>query len=190
MILLRGYLLAGLIIHKVVWELLTRRQSLVSNELHPTRSFSLTFVKAVKIGILLGIIAQTLVRDVLPIIQEPLILRFIGILIYTVGLLLAISARIQLGSNWANIETAQVLSGQEVVSKGIYRYIRHPIYVGDLLLLFGFELSLNSWLVVAVALMTPVVLRKAVHEEKILIGSLPGYADYCKTTKRFVPFLI
>jgi protein-S-isoprenylcysteine O-methyltransferase Ste14 len=189
MILLRCYLLAGLIVHKVVWELLKRRQSPVSSEQHSAQSLGLKFVKAVKIGILLGIIVQTLVRDVLPITDAPFIIRFVGVLIYSLGLVLAISARIQLGSNWTNIETAQVLSGQEVVSKGIYRYIRHPIYVGDLLLLFGFELSLNSWFVVAVALMTPVVLRKALHEEKILIGNLPDYANYCKNTKRFVPFL-
>jgi protein-S-isoprenylcysteine O-methyltransferase Ste14 len=77
-----------------------------------------------------------------------------------------------------------------VVSKGLYRFIRHPIYVGDLLLLIGLELSLNSWLVLGVILLLPVVIRQAVSEEKMLMRSLPGYETYCARTKRFIPFLI
>jgi protein-S-isoprenylcysteine O-methyltransferase Ste14 len=77
-----------------------------------------------------------------------------------------------------------------VVAYGVFRYIRHPIYVGDLLLLLGLELSLNSWLVLAVVCMIPGVLRQAVREERMLVIALPGYAAYCARTKRFIPFLV
>jgi protein-S-isoprenylcysteine O-methyltransferase Ste14 len=150
----------------------------------------LTFVKAIKIGILIGIVIQTFLEDVLPITQEPLILRIVGAAVYTAGLLVAILARLQLADNWTDIENGQVLSNHIIVSNGLYRYIRHPIYIGDLLLLLGLELSLNSWLVVALGLIAPVVLWKAVREERILIKNLPGYAEYCKTTDRFIPFVI
>jgi protein-S-isoprenylcysteine O-methyltransferase Ste14 len=85
---------------------------------------------------------------------------------------------------------AQVGQQQEVVSNGIYRYIRHPIYAGDLLLLFGFELALNSWLVFAIMLLVPVVLRRAVLEEKLLATRLRGYDSYARRTKRFIPFVV
>ena len=190
MIFLRCYLLVGLVAHKIVWEVLKRRQSRAATERVHSHSIQLMLVKVVKIGVLLGIMLQTVVPDVLPITPEPFILRIVGAGVYTAGLLLAILARIQLDANWTDIENGQVLSDHIIVSNGLYRYIRHPIYIGDLLLLLGLELSLNSWLVVALGLIAPVVLWKAVREERILIKNLPGYAEYCRTTKRFIPFVI
>ncbi|HEV8525468.1 MAG TPA: hypothetical protein VGQ71_13300, partial [Terriglobales bacterium] len=66
---------------------------------------------------------------------------------------------------------------------------RHPIYVGDLLLLVGLELALNSWLVMAVLGLVPFVLRKAILEERILAERLPGYGEYIRRTKRFIPYV-
>lgn len=190
MIFLRLYLLAGLIAHKAVWEILKRRKAPTGEKPAPKpQPLSVQLVKSVKIAILLGIVAQTMLPEILPISQEPFLLRVVGVAIYTAGLLIAVIARFQLDSNWSDIETAQVLSHQQVVSNGIYGYVRHPIYVGDILLLFGLELSLNSWLVLGVALMTPVILLQATREEKKLVETLPGYDVYCQQTKRFIPFV-
>jgi protein-S-isoprenylcysteine O-methyltransferase Ste14 len=187
MLILRLYLLVGLVLHKIVWELLRRKSGEKPVE---SASAAVLAVKAVKISILLAVIAQTMLPEVLPISAEPSQLRVIGAAIYTLGLLTAIAARFQLGENWANIETGQVLQNQQVVAKGIYAYIRHPIYIGDLLLLFGLELALNSWLVAGVAILAPIVMMKAVKEERMLGESLPGYGAYCMRTKRFIPFVV
>ncbi len=188
MLFLKIYLVAGLVIHKVIWEVLRKKadEKPVENQ-----SMTLLAVKAVKISILLGIIVQTLLPfDVLPIMAEPFALRVVGTAIYTLGLLTAIAARFQLGDNWANIETGQVLEKQEVVARGIYGFIRHPIYTGDLLLLLGLELALNSWLVLGILLLAPVVMLKAMKEEQMLVKELSGYDAYCTRTKRFIPFVI
>jgi protein-S-isoprenylcysteine O-methyltransferase Ste14 len=190
MILLRIYLLAGLLAHKFVWELLKRRPGRENTKTRKSLSSSIVSVKAVKIAMLLGIIVQTLAPEILPITNEPSALRVVGVSIYTLGLLMAVLSRIHLGRNWSDIEAGRVLQEQAVVSKGIYGYVRHPIYVGDLLLLFGLELSLNSWLVIAVVLLAPVVLWMAVREEKMLLEGLPGYRVYCAHTKRFIPFIV
>ena len=190
MIFLRLYLLAGLVAHKAVWEMLKRRKAPMGEKHVPKpQPLSVKLVKAVKIAILLGIIVQTMLPEIFPISTEPFGLRVVGIVLYTAGLLIAVVARFQLDNIWSDIETAQVLSHQQVVSNGIYGYVRHPIYVGDILLLFGLELSLNSWLVVGVALMTPVILLQATREEKKLVETLPGYDVYCQQTKRFIPFV-
>ena len=186
MLLLQTYLFFGLILHKVVWEVLRKKGKEKPVEI---KSFSLTAVKTVKVGILLGILVQIWLPDVLPISAEPFLLQVIGVAIYTVGLLTAIAARFQLGDNWANIETGQVLSRQSIVANGIYAYVRHPIYIGDLLLLLGLELALNSWLVLGVLILVPVVMFKAVKEEHMLAGELPGYDAYCQRSKRFIPFV-
>lgn len=147
-------------------------------------------IKAVKIFILLGVIVQIWLPEILPIASDPFPLRVTGAIIYTIGLMTAIAARFQLGDNWANIETGQILERQQVVSKGVYAYVRHPIYSGDLLLLLGLELALNSWLVLGVLILAPVVMRQAIKEEKMLARALPGYDAYCMRTKRFIPFVI
>lgn len=187
MLFLKFYLLFGLIAHKVIWEVM--RKSSDDKPKEP-QSMTLLAVKAVKISILLGIIVQTFLPDIFPISNEPFMLRVIGTTIYTIGLLTAIAARFQLGDNWANIETGQVLERQEVVAKGIYGFIRHPIYTGDLLLLLGLELALNSWLVLGVLILAPVVMLKAIKEEQMLVQELSGYDAYRTRTKRFIPFVI
>jgi protein-S-isoprenylcysteine O-methyltransferase Ste14 len=187
MLILRIYLFLGLVVHKIVWELLRKKSDEKPKE---SPSLTLTAVKAVKICILLGVIVQTFLPDIFPISSEPFMLRVVGTAIYTIGLLTAIAARIQLGDNWANIETGQVLQNQEVVAKGIYGYIRHPIYTGDLFLLLGLELALNSWLFLGVFILAPVVMLKAMKEEQMLAQELTGYDAYRGRTKRFIPFVI
>ena len=186
---LRLYLLGGLVLHKLVWEVLKRRQG-VRSAPKQKQGLKLLMVKAVKVGILAAIVVQTLLPDVFPITPQPGALRSWGLAIYTAGLVIAVAGRLQLGGNWLDIETAAVLERQRVVDGGLYRYIRHPIYTGDLLLLVGLELALNSWCVVLVALLAPPVMLKAVAEERMLARTLPGYSEYCRRTKRFVPFVV
>jgi protein-S-isoprenylcysteine O-methyltransferase Ste14 len=190
MIFLRVYLLVGLIAHKALWEALKWRAAGYRAIKQERQPISVKLIKGVKIAILLGVMAQTMTPDVWPITSSPVALRVVGALIYTVGLVIAMLGRIQLGPNWTDIEAARATRNQAVVSHGLYRYIRHPIYVGDLLLLAGLELSLNSWLALVVGLLAPWVLWQAVREERMLAASLPGYEAYCAQTKRFIPFVV
>lgn len=189
-LLLRGYLLLGLVAHKAIWEWLRRRSQPSDTTGRARRTPRLSAVKAVKVLILIGLLVQVSVLDLVPIAETPLLLRVIGVVLFAVGWVVAVAGRCQLGSNWSNIEDAGVLESQSVVAHGVYRYIRHPIYTGDLLLLFGLQLALNSWLVIGVVLLAPVVLRMAVREEAMLAERLPGYDHYRTTTKRFIPFVI
>jgi protein-S-isoprenylcysteine O-methyltransferase Ste14 len=189
-IILKVYLLAGLVFHKVLWETMKRR---AGGSQPPSTSLPLKtrLVKLVKLLILAAIIGQTaLPVDVLPISAEPAALRLAGLAIFTLGLLTAVAARIQLGANWSDIEEGKIADRHAVVSSGIYRYIRHPIYTGDILLLLGLELCLNSWLVIGLVLLVPAVAMQAIREEQKLVYALPDYADYIQRTKRFIPFLV
>jgi protein-S-isoprenylcysteine O-methyltransferase Ste14 len=190
----RAYLLMGLVGHKVLWEVWKRR----SGPPHAATSAASLPVRAVKLGkklFLGGIIVQVLMpaewSPVPPLTVPPApTLIALGLAVFTGGLLLAVVGRVQLGANWADIESAAVLGRQRLVAHGVYRFIRHPIYVGDLLLLIGLELALNSSVFWLIMLLVPVVLRQAVKEEALLAAELDGYPGYCARTKRFVPFLI
>jgi protein-S-isoprenylcysteine O-methyltransferase Ste14 len=191
MMAFRIYLLAGLVAHKALWEALRHRPTASAIKPEPL-SLQARLVKLIKLAILLAIVVQTLptIPFVLPISRQPFALHVVGGLIYTLGLFIAMLGRLQLGNNWSDIEVGRVKEDHATVQHGIYAFIRHPIYVGDLLLLAGLELSLNSWLIIAVAVLTPIVLRRAVREEETLRNALPGYDEYARRTKRFIPYVV
>src|SRR2546426_7716758 len=110
--ILRLALFLGLIAHKLVWELLNRRIGAVHNRPQPAPSHLKQFVKTGKAVFLLFLVLQTLFLDVLPISDQPVLVRIVGALLYVIGLATALIGRIQLGDNWTNIEDAKVTSKQ------------------------------------------------------------------------------
>ena len=190
MTILRIFLFLGLVLHKVVWEVLKKPASRTTVSAPRPASGLKSLVKLVKIGVLLFLVVQTLFLDVFPISRDPQNLRVAGLILYVAGLAIAILGRVELGRNWANLEDYQVLSGQALVQTGIYRFIRHPIYTGDILLILGLELALNSWLVLGVIFLIAFVVRQTLAEEQILTRAFPDYAAYRKQTKMFIPYLV
>jgi protein-S-isoprenylcysteine O-methyltransferase Ste14 len=186
---IRIALLLGLVLHKVVWEILKRKQAATPAAAKAPRSLKVRVLSTVKVVILLAIVAQTLLPDFLPISSDPGTLRTIGAVVYAVGLLAAVTARIQLGRNWSDIEKSYVQRDHQVVAHGLYRWVRHPIYAGDLILLLGLELALNSWCVLGVVVLAGYVRHKAIGEERKLLSTLPGYDQYFRRTTRFLPFV-
>src|SRR5688572_19853104 len=117
---LRLYLLSGLLLHKAVWEVLKQRPR--TSQPRPAQPFRVHIIKAAKVAILLSIVVQTAIhREFLPITSDATLVRAIGTAIYTGGLAIALVGRLQLGSNWADIEVARVLRAQQIVSTGLYR---------------------------------------------------------------------
>lgn len=71
---------------------------------------------------------------------------------------------------------------------GPYRFVRHPIYTGVLVLGAALALTGRSPLhVVAWAALLAVISVKARFEERLLTERFDGYAEYARRTGRFVP---
>ena len=83
----------------------------------------------------------------------------------------------------------EVTEQQKVVTSGPYRWVRHPMYAGAILLLLFAPLALGSWVALPFPLpLILVVAIRSVEEEKFLRNSLPGYVDYCQKVRyRLVP---
>lgn len=85
--------------------------------------------------------------------------------------------------------TLRVVDEQPVVRTGPYRYVRHPGYLGALLICVGAALSARN--VTALALTATAVGTAYEHrmdaEDALLRRDLPGYVDYAATTRRLVP---
>jgi protein-S-isoprenylcysteine O-methyltransferase Ste14 len=80
---------------------------------------------------------------------------------------------------------------QRVIDTGLYRRVRHPMYTGFVLFAFGTTLLLGSCFgLIGATLLTAIVARRAVLEERLLCEELQGYRAYMTRVKyRFVPYL-
>jgi protein-S-isoprenylcysteine O-methyltransferase Ste14 len=93
--------------------------------------------------------------------------------------------------NTFSAATIVVAPDQSVISTGPYAIVRHPMYSGALLMLFGTPLALGSWwdLLIFIAL-TFLIVWRLLEEEKFLSDNLPGYQEYRRKVQyRLVPFV-
>lgn len=75
--------------------------------------------------------------------------------------------------------TIEVVAEQRVISTGPYALVRHPMYIGALVMLIGVPLALGSWWgLLAIIPMTIVLILRLLDEEKFLAKNLAGYSDY------------
>ena len=111
----------------------------------------------------------------------------LGLLIELIGLWLALGARIQLGF-FSPVPTGEA-SGA-LVRGGLYHFIRHPIYAGEFIVLFGwpFEYGAPITLVVAAIIGIGVMQRRIRDEEATLLAQFGDeYARYMQVTDRIIP---
>ncbi len=110
----------------------------------------------------------------------------VGQVLVLAGFVLMIVASLRLGRGLT--ATPVPAARGQLVTGGLYRYVRHPIYTGVLLIVVGLTLRSGSFVTLAVAAVTVVFFdRKARWEEAQLRERYPEYADYAARTRRFVP---
>ena len=87
--------------------------------------------------------------------------------------------------------TIELAPEQRVISTGLYALVRHPMYIGALIMLFGIPLALGSyWGLLTIFPMTLVIVWRLLDEEKFLAKNLRGYQDYqAKVRCRLVPLI-
>lgn len=82
-------------------------------------------------------------------------------------------------------------AGQSVVSGGLYKFVRHPMYVGNVIMMIGIPLALGSyWGLLFVVPGALVLALRIFDEEKLLIHELSGYREYTERVRyRLVPYI-
>lgn len=120
----------------------------------------------------------------------PLWLKVLGGLALIPALYLIYRATVE-NTYLSTLVRIQADRKQQVISTGVYGFVRHPLYLGCLLMLYGAPLLLGSitGLVIAVIALIGLVVR-ITGEEKMLGSELEGYQDYQqKVTYRLIPFV-
>jgi len=84
-------------------------------------------------------------------------------------------------SSWARIQDDR---GQVVIQEGMYRYIRHPMYLGIMFSFLGIPLLLNSWwAMIPGAAIVGLFVYRTYREDKMLTDGLIGYAEYTEKVR-------
>ena len=133
------------------------------------------------------IIAPALPFAALP---APMRLFWLGTATLIAGSLLRRHCWHMLGESFTG--TVVVRSGQAVVDRGAYRFVRHPSYTAGGLLFLGIGIALANWVSLLLLLAsTVIVYAYRVRVEEAALVSVIGdpYRTYMTRTKRFVPFL-
>ncbi len=105
---------------------------------------------------------------------------------FVAGCAIAVAAAISLGR--ALTATPVPTDHATLRTGGLYRFARHPIYTGVIVIVVAVAVRSGSFIVVAVGAATLVFFGvKARWEERRLAARYPGYVDYAARTPRFVP---
>lgn len=135
------------------------------------------------------ILSRQTAFPVFPISSSPVIVQA-GLILIVAGMIYRFIAIYTLG-RYFTVDVA-IRSDHKIVRKGMYKYMRHPSYLGSLLSFLGNGFALNSWFGLVIGFV-PVLLtflyRMKVEEELLVTNFGQEYKDYKKETWRLIPFV-
>jgi protein-S-isoprenylcysteine O-methyltransferase Ste14 len=113
--------------------------------------------------------------------------RWIGVALYAAGGVLRLWPVFVLGRRFSGLVAIQ--PGHRLLTTGVYRVIRHPSYLGMLVLSLGWALAFRSWIGVILAALTIPPVIAHIRAEEALLGSQFGaeYENYRARTSRLIP---
>lgn len=102
------------------------------------------------------------------------------------GFLILTLAILQLRNSLTAFPTPK--DNSSLITNGLYQYVRHPIYTGILLAVFGYSLYSTSYSRLSISIsLTILFFIKTAYEEQQLTKKFPAYSEYAKKTGRFFP---
>lgn len=124
----------------------------------------------------------------LPLADPSVGLYATGLVVSIIGLGLFVAAKLELGHSYSPCFDS--LLPKDLVLTGVYRWIRHPIYTGNLMLVLGIVLmSQSAWVLINWAILFHYYWRAAQSEELALSREWAGYSEYMGRSGRFLPRL-
>ena len=122
-------------------------------------------------------------------IRRTVVSDSVGVAICAMGLFVSVWSRRALGAEWSyDVELKQ---GHMLVERGPYRFARHPIYTGHLLMGLGTAIASGSFIAFAgLVLFVAGFLTKLKQEEHLLLRCFPeAYSAYKTRVKGLIPYV-
>jgi protein-S-isoprenylcysteine O-methyltransferase Ste14 len=106
--------------------------------------------------------------------------------IFFLAIIIKIEGYIDLSNQFS--AKVELKSNHKLIKSGIYKYIRHPLYLGSILMCLSCFIYFISYITLILTITTYVgIFIRVQKEEKYLMENLQGYKDYCASVKRFIP---
>ena len=114
----------------------------------------------------------------------------IGMSLIVIGFMIRIHSILTL-KQYFTYSVAKV-ENHKIIETGLYKFIRHPGYLGQLIIFIGISISVSNWLSILV-MMIPIIpgyLYRIRVEEKFMLEQLgEDYINYQERTKRIIPMI-
>ena len=131
------------------------------------------------LGALLGPDAERLWRPALDVGPQ------LGLVLMAFGEAIAVASMASLGRSFSIFSEAR-----ELVTSGLYRFVRHPLYLGEMIAVWGYVLAWPApWSFACALLFTALQSWRARVEERLLLAHHPPYATYRARTGFLLPRL-
>ncbi|MDN3607924.1 methyltransferase family protein [Kaistella yonginensis] len=118
-------------------------------------------------------------------VEFPAWLRYSGLGLFGASSVFAVVALLQLSTNLSPFPSPKE-SGQ-LVTKGVFRISRHPIYTALIFMSIGFGVEQVSIFKIIIGLLLLTLFYfKSNYEESLLLKKFPEYKDYKNNTRRFI----
>jgi protein-S-isoprenylcysteine O-methyltransferase Ste14 len=112
----------------------------------------------------------------------------IGSILALTGLIIRVTSILKLKQQFTY--TVTKIENHELIETGLYKIIRHPGYLGQLIIFLGISTCLSNWLSILLMII-PILLgylNRINVEEKFMVEQMgQKYLDYQKRTKRLIP---
>jgi protein-S-isoprenylcysteine O-methyltransferase Ste14 len=120
--------------------------------------------------------------------QTPFVLKLLGITFVIPSLILFFLVMRE-NTYLSRIVEIEKERGHKVITSGPYGFVRHPLYVGVIILVLAMPLALGSlYAVIPAVLLDVLIVVRTYLEDKMLHEELPGYKEYAKKTRyRLLP---
>jgi protein-S-isoprenylcysteine O-methyltransferase Ste14 len=124
------------------------------------------------------------------IISAMEVVQWMAGILCIAGLAFCVWARATLGRNWSG--TITLKEGHELIERGPYRLVRHPIYTGLLAMFLATAIAFGHLGgIVAVILAFASFWIKLSEEERLMLQQFPDqYRSYQQRVKRIIPFML
>jgi protein-S-isoprenylcysteine O-methyltransferase Ste14 len=114
----------------------------------------------------------------------------LGAIMAILGLIIRINSILTLKQQFTYTVTR--IENHELIETGLYKVIRHPGYLGQLIIFLGISASLSNWISILSMILSVLMgyIYRIKIEEKFMIEQMGDrYVDYQKRTKRLIPMI-